>query len=319
MTKKIVFLDCKSVGEDIDLTRIDALGEVEYYDDILSVEIPSAIEKAEVIITNKKKLNKSNLENAKNLKLICLTATGFNNIDIEYCKQRGIQVSNVKGYSTNSVAQHTFSLLLDLYNKNHYYHDFISNGNYSNGLQFSHFKEPFYELSSKTWGIVGLGDIGKAVGRIAKAFGCNVQYYSTSGKNVNSEFLGVDFKTLLETSDIISIHAPLNENTRNLFAKEQFSLMKKSAYIINVGRGKIINEVDLVEALQESEIAGAGLDVFSKEPILIDSPLLKINNPSKLLLTPHIAWAAFEARNRVIDEVCLNIIDYFVGKERNAC
>lgn len=315
----IVFLDSATLGKDIDLSKFDAFGRVKVFEYTSSDKIAETIKDAEVVITNKCNLGKEQLETASNLKLICVTATGVNNIDLDYCHEHNITVCNVKGYSTNSVAQHTFSLLLDLYNKNHYYHNYVSSKNYSSSSMFTHLGYSFNELAGKTWGIVGMGDIGQKVASIAEAFDCNIIYYSTSGKNNEQKYHQVDFETLLKSSDVISIHAPLNQNTENLFDLNAFKLMKSSAYLINVGRGKIVNEKDLTLALDKNLIAGAGLDVFEKEPFFLDSPLLQIDNPTKLLMTPHIAWAAKEARNRVVDEVCLNIKSFNDSKLRNVC
>lgn len=315
----IVFLDCQTLGQDVNVKKLEHFGKTTILLDVEDEKISEAIHDATIVVTNKKYLGKEQLCNAKQLKLICVTATGFNNIDLEYCHQSGITVCNVKGYSTNSVVQHTFALLLDLYNKNHYYHQYIDSGNYSSSSMFTHFSNTFHELAGKTWGIVGMGDIGRSVALIASAFGCDVQYYSTSGKNSDQSYLQVDFDTLLATSDIISIHAPLNEQTHYLFNQAAFNKMKDTAYLINVGRGPIICEVDLVQAIKEGEIAGAGLDVFEKEPFFNGSPLLDIKDSTKLIMTPHIAWATVEARNRVIDEVCQNIEKFMSGIKRNVC
>lgn len=316
---KIVFLDSETLGNDIDLSKLNKYGAVTIYDQSNKDEIKERIKDASVVITNKHYLGAEQLKDASKLKLICVTATGVNNIDLEYCNKSNITVCNVKGYSTNAVAQHTFALLLDLYNKNHYYHNYIESGNYSTSSMFTHLGYTFHELAGKTWGIVGMGEIGRKVAGIASAFDCNVQYYSTSGKNNQQEYKQVDFDTLIKTSDIISIHAPLNKQTQNLFNKESFMKMKSSAYLINVGRGKIVNEIDLVEALKSHQLAGAGLDVFENEPFNNDSPLLSIKDATKLIMTPHIAWAPIETRNRVIEEVCLNIEGYKSGKLRNVC
>lgn len=315
---EIVFLDSNTLGQDIDLTALNRFGKVEILQDIDPSDISKIIENKDIVITNKHILQKEQLKHAKKLKLICVTATGFNNIDIDYCRQNKIMVCNVKGYSTSSVGQHTFALLLDLYEKNHYYHDYVQSGNYSSSSLFTHFGHRFYELEGKTWGIVGMGEIGQKVAMLASAFGCHVQYYSTTGKN-KQPYQQVDFETLCKTSDIISIHAPLNEHTKYLFDGHAFALMKQSAYLINVGRGPIVNEADLAFALKHHKIAGAGLDVFEQEPFEKNSPLLQINDPSVLLMTPHIAWATVEARKRVLDEVCLNIQAFIDGKIRNAC
>lgn len=315
----IVFLDCETLGQDVDVNKLQSFGRVTILQSIDDKEIKEQIKEATIVITNKKYLGKEQLEQATQLELICVTATGFNNIDIEYCHQNNITVCNVKGYSTNSVVQHTFALLLDLYNKNHYYHQYIDSGNYSSSSMFTHFANTFHELAGKTWGIVGMGDIGRSVATIASAFGCHVQYYSTSGKNTGQSYPQVDFETLLATSDIISVHAPLNDQTKYLFNQQAFEKMKETAYLINVGRGPIICETDLAKAIKEGQIAGAGLDVFEKEPFFKDSPLLDIKDPTKLIMTPHIAWATVEARNRVIDEVCLNIESFIRGVKRNVC
>ena len=316
---KIVFLDRETVGHDLDFQELMDLGEVYIYDQTKREDIVSRIHDAHIVITNKHILNEEVLKQAPLVELICVTATGYNNIDIDYCHQHQITVCNVQGYSTNSVAQHTFALLLDLYEKNHYYHNYVSSGQYSSSSLFTHFEQPFYELEGKTWGIVGLGNIGKKVAQIAKTFGCHVVYYSTSGKNNSSEYQKVDFDTLLSTCDIITIHAPLNKQTHHLFNKEAFAKMKKTSYLINVGRGPIINENDLYEALKNDVIAGAGLDVFEQEPMGKDNPLLAIQNPTKLLMTPHIAWATQEARARCIKEVIENIKAYQINKPRNVC
>jgi len=258
------------------------------------------------------------LRHAKKLKLICLFATGFNNVDIEYCKDAGILVSNVRGYSTPSVAQHTFALFFYLYEKLPYYDHYVKSGRYSRDEQFTYFEKYFNEIEGKTWGIVGLGDIGRRVAMIAKAFGANVIYYSTSGKHDDPDYQRVDFDTLLETSDVISVHAPLNDQTYHLFDYEAFSKMKETAYFINVGRGASVVEEDLVRAINEDLIAGAGLDVMEVEPLPKTSPLLGVRNSMRLIITPHIAWASVESRTRCVNEVYENIRSFVHdGKGRN--
>lgn len=316
---KIVFLDRETLGSDIDCSCLNQYGNAIIYEQTEVDEVSKRIEDASIVITNKHILGPEQLKNATKLKLICVTATGVNNIDLEYCKLANIAVCNVKGYSTNAVAQHTFALLLDLYNKNHYYHNYIASGNYASSSMFTHLGHSFHELDNKVWGIVGMGDIGRKVANLAEAFGCQVQYYSTSGRNNQAQFKRVDFDTLLKTSDIITIHAPLNKQTEYLFDEEAFAKMKNSTYLINVGRGKIVKETALVDALKNHLIAGAGLDVFENEPIKADSKLLEIQDPTRLLMTPHIAWAPVETRNRVIEEVCLNIESFKKGSFRNRC
>jgi glycerate dehydrogenase len=314
---KIVILDSNTLGDDLDLRVFNELGEVEVYGFTAKEEVVDRIKDVDVIITNKVVLNESNLQYATSLKLICLTATGTNNVDKKYTNASGIVVSNVVGYSTDSVAQHTFALLLYLYEKLSYYDKYVKSGEYVNDKIFTHFDRKFNELVGKTWGIVGLGNIGKKVAKIAKAFGCNIIYYSTSGKNNNAEYERVNLDTLLTTSDIISIHAPLNEDTDNLFTYDKINKMKKSALLLNLGRGRIINEADLTKALEEDLIKGAALDVLEYEPINEDNPLLKIQDSTKLIVTPHIAWASIEARNRVVNEVKENIVSFQKGFPRN--
>lgn len=313
---KIVVLDCNTLGE-LDFTELKSLGQVIFYDRTDRDEIAERVKDADVIITNKVNLNESNLKDAKNLKLICLTATGFNNIDIKYAKSKGIGVANVAGYSTDTVAQHTFALLLNLYDKIDYYDSYIKRGDYSKSITFTHMKMPFHDVSGKVWGIIGLGAIGRKVAEIAKAFGAKVQYYSTSGNNNNSDYEQVSLDKLLKTSDIVSIHAPLNEGTMGLINYDNIKKMKNSAVLINVGRGPIVVEEDLAKAIDEDLIEGAGLDVFAIEPLPEDNPLLAVTNKHKLVLTPHIAWASVEARNRLLKEVIENIRAYSRKEIRN--
>lgn len=314
---KIVILEADSLGDDVDLSIFDSLGEVTRYNHSVPSENKKRIKDADVVIVNKIPMNESTLADANNLKLICITATGTNIVDFDYTNSRNIVVTNVKGYSTQSVIQHTFALLFYVYEKLHYYDTFVKSGDYIRSDVFSHFDKKFNELYGKTWGIIGLGDIGRGVADVAKAFGCNVIYYSTSGKNTNNDYKKVDFDILLRDSDIISIHAPLNKDTHNLIDKKAFIKMKSSAVLLNLGRGPIINEEDLADALRNNIIAGAGLDVISVEPMEANNPLYGIQDSSKLIITPHIAWATVEARNRVVEEVYKNIKAYINGESRS--
>ena len=308
---KIVFLDVKTIGEDIDLSYFDALGEVVKYPFSTPEEALERTKDADVIVLNKVEINEQSIGNAEKLKLVCVTATGTNNLDKEYLEKRGIVWRNVAGYSTESVAQHTFALLFYLYEKLRYYDDYVKTEKYIGDVTFTHFANVFHEVAGKTWGIVGLGNIGRRVADIAKCFGCKVIYYSTSGKNSNPDYERVDFDELLTTSDIISVHAPLDENTKGLFEKSAFNKMKESAIFINVGRGPIVNEQDLVDALNEGKIAAAGLDVLSVEPMSETNPLRAIKDSNKLIITPHIAWASVEARTRLMKTICGQIKEYF--------
>lgn len=314
--KKIVILDGKTLG-DISIEKLKEIGEVKYYEATDESEVSERIKDANIILTNKVVLNKNNMKYAKKLEFIAETATGFNNIDINYAKEHKIGVANVAGYSTNAVVQHTFASALALLDQVVYYDRYVKSGEYSKAGSFTCLNRPYYEIENKVWGIIGLGSIGSKVGKIAEAFGAEVIYYSTSGKNSSSEFKKVSFEELLEKSDIISIHAPLNENTKGLINYEALSKMKNSAILINMGRGPIIVEKDLARAIEEDEIRGAALDVYEIEPVSEDNVLLSIKNKDKLLLSPHIAWASIEARERLFNEVIENIKAFYNGEERN--
>lgn len=298
---KIVFLDAKSIGEDIDLSGFDKLGEVVKYDFTTDEEVPERVKDADVIIINKVNINADTIGTAEHVKMVCVTATGTNNLDKEYLESRGIVWHNVAGYSTDTVAQHTFAMLFYLLEKLRYYDDYVKEERYVNDTIFTHFSNRFHELKGMTWGIVGLGTIGQKVADIAKVFGCNVIYYSTSGRNHNPEYKEVDFETLLKESDILSVHAPLDENTKDLMNKDAFHKMKPTAVFLNLGRGPIVVEADLAEALKNGEIAAAGLDVLCKEPMSPDNPLREIKDSERLLITPHIGWASVEARTRLMN------------------
>lgn len=314
---KIIFLETDSLGDDVDLSIFDALGEVTKYNKDDSGKSKERIKEADILVVNKVPMNEENLKEAENLKLICITGTGTNMVDFPYVNGRGIAVANVKGYSTQSVIQHTFALFFYLYEKLSHYDTFVKSGGYVKSDIFSCFDEKFNELSGKTWGIIGLGDIGKGVAGVAKAFGCEIIYYSTSGKNQNEDYTRVDFDTLLRESDIISIHAPLNDDTRDLIGEEALRKMKPTAILLNLGRGPIIEEEALYRALSEGWIAGAGLDVLRQEPMSAENPLLGIQDSKRLIITPHIAWATVEARKRCVTEVFENMKAFLRGEERN--
>lgn len=314
--KNIVVLDGKTLGN-VNFEKLKEFGEVTYYDTTSPEEVKDRVKDAEIILTNKVVLNKSNLDESKNLELICETGTGFNNIDIKYAKERKIAVTNVAGYSTPTVAQHTFATLLHLYNKIGYYDNFVKSGDYSKSGLFTNLDKSFNDIEGKVWGIVGLGAIGRKVASIAEAFGAKVVYYSTSGKNNNADYKRVELEELLQNSDIISIHAPLNNATEGLFNYDNLKRMKKSAILINMGRGPIVVDEDLARALDEEVIAGAALDVFTVEPTPINNPLLSIKNKDRLVLSPHIAWASVEARERLFNDLLENIRAFYRGEVRN--
>ena len=308
---KIVFLDATTIGEDIDLSDFEALGEVVKYGFTTPEEAPERTADADIIITNKAPINEQTIGNATNLKLVCVTATGTNNLDKPYLDKRGIAWRNVPAYSTEIVAQHTFALLLYLMEKLRYYDDYVKDGAYTQDTVFTHFDERFCEIKGKTWGIIGLGNIGRRVAAIASAFGANVIYASASGRTAQDGYHQVDLDTLYAESDIISVHAPLNKYTENLINKDALSKMKSSCIFINVGRGPIVVEEDLADALENGEIAAAGLDVLRVEPMLADNPLGRIKDSKKLLITPHIAWASVEARTRLMDIILGQIKEFF--------
>lgn len=314
--KKIVVLDGGTLGN-VDYIKLNEFGQVIYYDTTSDDEINDRISDANIILTNKVTLNEENLKEAKNVELICEMATGYNNIDVKYAKERNIAVTNVAGYSTNTVAQHTFAMLLHLYNNLNYYDRFVKSGDYYKSGMFTNLDVTYNDLCGKVWGIVGLGAIGKRVARIAQAFGARVLYYSTSGQNSNSDFARVNFDELLRECDVISIHAPLTDKTKGLFNYDAFCKMKKDAILINVGRGPIVVDEDLAQAIEEEIIGGAALDVFDVEPLSEDNPIMRIRNKDRLLLTPHVAWASVEARNRLFDDILENISAYYRGEKRN--
>lgn len=312
----IVVLEQNSIGLDIDLSIYEEFGNVTYYANTVN-EVAERIKNADIVVANKAKLNEESLKDAKNVKLICEFATGYDNVDIEYCKKRGIGVANAVDYSTPAVAQHTFAMALYLLERLPFYDNYVKSGTYASQDRFSNFDRPFMELQGKRWGIIGLGNIGKKAAQIAKAFGCEVVYYSVTGKNTNTDYQRVDFDELLSTCDFISVHCPLSDLTRDLIDYEAMKKMKKTAILINVARGPVVNNADLYRALTEGEIYAAGLDVLEKEPITEDNPLSQIKDSEKLIITPHMAWASTEARTRLAKEVYENIKAFINGEKRN--
>lgn len=316
---KILMLETMTYGDDVPLDKFSEFGELITYP--LSTD-KEAYERTkshnpDIVVINKTPMSAKIIDAAPSLKMIAEAATGYNNIDIDYAKSKGIRVANVAGYSTQSVIQHTFSLLFYLLEKSHYYDNFVKSGHYCDWPCFSHFHNVFHELSGMTYGIVGLGNIGRGVAKIATDFGCNVIYYSASGNEYDVPYKKYDLDEFLAVSDIVSIHAPLNEHTDNLFNYKNICKMKKNAILLNLGRGPIVNDSDLAKALLENKIAAAGLDVVSVEPIEANNPLLEIKDSTKLIITPHVAWGTYESRNRCIDEVYKNIVAFLNHEERN--
>ena len=311
---KIVCLDVESLGPAVpNVSLFQQYGEVVYFDDTKPEETVDHIGSAEIIVTNKVRVNRAIMEACPNLRLICVAATGLNTIDIEAAAEKGIQVKNVSGYSTQSVTQITFAILLSLMCNIEYYNRFVRSGEYSKSNSFTHYGRMYWELAGKQFGIIGLGVIGKRVAEVAAAFGARPVYYSTSGKNLNADYQRLELDDLLRTSDVVSIHAPLNHDTKNLIDYRRICLMKPTAYLLNMGRGQIINEADLARALDEERIAGAGLDVHEKEPIQANNPLLSVKNRERLIQTPHIAWISNEARTLLVAKVAENIRDFLAS------
>ncbi len=308
---KIVFLDTKTIGEDLDLSSFDKLGEVVKYGFSAPTEIPERVKDADVVILNKPTINEETVGEAPNLKLVCVTGTGTNNLDKDFLVKREIAWRNVAGYSTESVAQHTFAMLFYLLEKLSFYDSYVKEERYVNDTTFAHFSEQWNQLCGKTWGIIGLGNIGRRVADIAKAFGVKVIYYSTTGKNDQPDYERVDLDTLLRTSDIVSVHAPLTAETEDLMNEEAFSKMKPTSIFLNLGRGAIVAEHALADALNSGKIAAAGLDVLCKEPMSPDNPLLQIKDSKKLLITPHIAWASVEARTNLMNIIHGQVKEFF--------
>lgn len=315
---KLCFLDAETLGEGLDLSMLDSFGQATIYKMTEADQTSARIQDQDIIITNSTvDLNESNLRSAARVKLICIAATGTDNIDLDYTKSRGITVCNVPGYSTQSVAQHTFAMLFYLLGSISYYDHYVKSGQYAADNTVNYLARPFWELNQKTWGIIGMGRIGSKVAQIAEAFGCNIVHYSTSGQNNQSPYMRANLESLLKLSDIVSIHAPLNPQTFNLIGYDQLKLMKRHAILLNLGRGGIVNEADLARALDEGLIAGAALDVTEQEPIQSSNPLLRIRLKDRIVITPHIAWSSIESRQTLINEVAANIEAFINGAPRN--
>ena len=303
--KKIVFLDEYSIAGR-SLEKITSQGEYIAYENTKKEDVVERLKGAEIAITNKVVIDGEAMRQLPDLKLICIAATGMNNVDLEAAKELGIEVKNAVGYSTISVAETTITSALALARNVVYFNEYFYDGRYSKADRAFCYDRHTFQISGKKWGIVGMGNIGREVARLASAFGCEVRYYSTSGVKREEQYPAMELEELLKWSDIVSVHSPLNERTRGLIGREQLQLMKPSAMIINVARGGIIDEAALAEALDNEWIAAAALDVFSVEP-LRESPLYNIKDKYRLLASPHNAWSAAEAIDRLIECVAENI------------
>lgn len=311
---KIAILDAATLGNDIDLSLFDSLGETNIYQLTSKDEIPDRINDCDVCIINKVKLNEEVLKNAKNLKLICVAATGYDNIDTEYCKQNSIAVCNVAGYSANSVSQLTLAMVLSASCNLNSFRTQVANGNYSKGSVQNILTPVYHELAGKTWGIIGYGGIGKKVGIVAKALGCNVVVNKRT--KIETETC-LDLDELLAVSDIISVHVPLTDQTRNMIGTREISLMKNGVFLVNVARGAVLDEEAVALAIENKKLGFFGCDVYSTEPMPESHPLYRVKDYENVCLTPHMAWGAYEARERCMQEIKQNIISFYNNENRN--
>lgn len=307
---KIVFLDAGTMGTS-SLAPIERQGELTAWPNSTPDETIRRVVDCDVLIVNKIKVNDRLLEAAPKLRLVCEAGTGINNIDVEACSRHGVMVRNVAGYSTDSVVQETFMHILNLLGNGAYFDNVVKSGAYSRSGLFTDYSRPFIEMAGKTLGIVGLGAIGAKVAKIGVAFGMKVIYYSTSGTSHNTEYPSVPLDRLMRESDVVSVHAPYNERTAGLVGERELRMMKPKSIIVNMGRGGIVVEEALAKVIDEGVIGGAGLDVYSTEPIPADHPLLCTRHPERLSLTPHVAWASIEARERLIQSIADNIAKGF--------
>ncbi len=306
---KITVLDSATLGEDLDLSPLNEVGETEVYKNTAPDEVAARIADSEVVVINKIKLNESNLSAAKNLRLICIAATGYDNIDVAYCKKAGIAVCNVIGYSTHSVAQITVATVLSLACHLPEHSETVKSGRYTASGVANSLVPVYHELAGKTWGIIGYGNIGKQVGRVAEAFGCRVIASRRSG--------GSSVEDVCREADIITIHTPLNDSTRGLVSKEMIALMKNDVIVVNAARGLVTDEKAIADAVKEGRIGAFGSDVFSVEPFGKEHPFYEIKDLPNVCLTPHMAWGAYEARVRCLNEIVENIKAFQKGEKRS--
>ncbi len=304
---KIAILDAETIGNEYELEVFSHLGELNVFQSTSLEQRLDHISDADVVITNKVLIDRYVIDQCPHLRLICVTATGMNNVDLDTAEKHKISVRNAKAYSTQSVAQHTLTCLLFQVSHIEYYKNYTTSGQYSQNQFFTHLGPKIHSLQGKTLGIIGLGAIGRKVAQLADAFGCKICYYSTTGKNSTTDYQRLPLEQLLADSDYVTIHAPLTDITYNLIAAKELSLMKPDSILLNMGRGGIINESDLAKALTNGKIASACLDVLEQEPLLQNSPLVPLLSTGKLMITPHIAWSSVEARKRLLEITVQNI------------
>ncbi len=310
----IVVLDKATLGADIDLSPIAALGKLTAYENTPPEQVAERIAEADVVIQNKVRLGKENLAGAKNLKLICEAATGYDNIDTAYAKERGIALCNVPGYSSDSVAQLTVTMALALVTRLKEYRDFVHSGGYSASGVANRLTPVFHDIAAMTWGVLGGGGIGGQVAKIARALGCKVLMYR---RKQEGEFPLADIDTICKECDIISIHLPLTEQTRNLINRERIAMMKPTAIVVNTARGAETDERALAEAILEGRLGGLGCDVYTEEPFSENHPFYALLERDNVLLTPHNAWGSFESRARCVNTIAKNIQCFFEGAPQN--
>ena len=313
---KIAVLDAGTLGDDLSLSPLSEFGEVAIYRETLPELVADRIADADIAVLNKVKLGGNNLAGAKNLKLICITATGFDNVDTAYCREAGIGVCNVVGYSTDSVAQITLSLVLSLFSHLREYDEYVRSGRYSAGTAHNRLIPVYHELAGKTWGVVGYGNIGRKVAAVANALGCRVVCTRNNPVgNEPDEVLPLD--ELLKQSDVVTLHVPLNDGTRNLLSRERIALMKPDAIVVNAARGGVWDEQAVADALLAGKLGGIGSDVYAREPMAKDHPFTALRNSDRAIFTPHMAWGAYEARVRCLDDICQSIRSYLSGGTRS--
>ena len=313
MSLKLTFLDAGTLGNDLDLSIFEKIGDLTVFQSTSDDEFVAHVSDSDILILNKIKVGRNNLPKCKNVKLICITATGYDNVDLEYCRESGIAVCNVVGYSTQNVAQITVAMALSLVCRLCEYDKSVSDGTYSHGKIANILTPVYHEIYGKTWGIVGYGNIGRQVGRVAEALGCKVIVYKRTPVD---DVSCVDIDTLCRESDIISIHTPLNDGTQGLISRERIAIMKRDAILVNVARGAVVDERAVADAILSGNIGGVGIDVYSKEPMPVDHPYMEIAGRSNVILTPHMAWGSYEARVRCCNEIILNIEAYLRGEKR---
>jgi len=311
---RITVLDAKTLGDDLDLSPLESVGETEIYENTPPETVAERIADSEVVIINKVKLNGTNLADAKKLRLICIAATGYDNVDVAYCKEKGIAVCNVVGYSTDSVAQITVATVLSLACHLKEHTASVSSGEYTRSGVANRLTPVYHELAGKTWGIVGYGNIGRKVAEIAKALGCKV---IANRRSESSESECVSLDTLCRDSDIITLHTPLSASTRGLISRDMIALMKRDVIIVNTARGAVTDEGELAKAVKEGRIGALGSDVYSTEPFGEDHPFYEIKDMPNVCLTPHMAWGAYEARVRCLDDIIKNIKAFCSGEIRS--